>query len=136
MKKLAIILLVSLASVSSAFAQSSVTRAQPSGLIETYRAYIGRDDLLNSNGSRLTQPWQIIRQDRANFYVYGLRDRGDQDDSYFSSKENRAALETMLANGSMSREAANMILRGDVWIDVKISGHGVTGDRIDVTVSD
>jgi hypothetical protein len=136
MKKFAIVSLISLVSALPALAQSSVTRAQPSGLIETYRAYIGRDDLRNSNGTRLTQPWQIIRQDRANFYVYGLRDRGDQDDIYFSSKDNRAALEAMLANGSMSREAANMILNGDVWIEVKIYGHGNIGDRIDVTVSD
>ncbi|TWF53315.1 hypothetical protein [Neorhizobium alkalisoli] len=120
----------------SALAQSSVTVEHSNGLIESYRAYIGRDDLFNSSGVRLTKPWQIIRQDRANFYVYGIRDRDDEADTFFADAANRQALEVMLRNGSMSGEAARMIVQGGVWIDVEIYGRGSSGRWINVTVRD
>lgn len=41
----------------------------------------------------------------------------------------------MLANGSMTSDAANMIIRGDVWVVVQIYGRGDVGQWIDVTVS-
>lgn len=120
----------------TASAQSSVTAVQSDRLIDRYRAYIGPADLVNSNGVRLTQPWQVIRQDRANFYQYKVRDRGDEPDTFFSDVKNRQALEAMLSNGHMTAEAANMIMRGDVWVDVAIYGRGDTGTWIDVKVSD
>lgn len=120
----------------SAFAQSSVTAVHSDHLIESYRAYIGNADLFNSKGARLTQPWQIIRQDRANFHLYGIRDRDDETDSFFADQANRQALERMLINGRITGEAANMIVRGGVWIDVSIYGSGASGRWIDVTVSD
>lgn len=136
MSKLIFACIAALAAASSAIAQSTITRAPSAGPIDSYRAYIGRDDLYNSNGVRLTRPWQIIRQDRANFHAYGLRDRGDDSDSFFADSVNRQALEQMLANGSMAPDAANMIVRGDVWIEVMIYGNGDVGRWIDVTVSD
>jgi hypothetical protein len=119
-----------------ASAQSSVTATHSNNLIETYRAFIGQADLFNSNGVRLSQPWQIIRQDRANFHQFGVRDRGDESDSFFADAGNRQALETMLRNGTMTQEAASMIVHGNVWIDVSIYGSGGSGRWIDVTVSD
>ncbi|AYD01007.1 hypothetical protein [Neorhizobium sp. NCHU2750] len=123
-------------SVASAWAQSSVTVEHSDRLIDSYRAYIGHDDLFNSKGVRLTQPWQIIRQDRANFYLYGIRDRDDEPDTFFADANNRQALEIMLRNGNMTGEAARMIIRGDVWIDVEIYGRGSSGRWINVTVRD
>lgn len=114
----------------------SVTRARTTPeLLETYTAYIGRDDLYNSSGERLTKPWQIIRQDRANYHRYGIRDRGDQSDSFFADEINRQNLETMMSNGSMSPTARQMILRGNCWVNVEIYGHGSTGTFLDVEVS-
>ncbi|WP_050573716.1 hypothetical protein [Rhizobium leguminosarum] len=120
----------------TAHAQARVTATHRNGLVESYRAYIGDADLFNSNGARLTQPWQIIRQDRANFHQYGVRDRGDETDSFFADPVNRQALEQMLRNGTMTRDAANMIVRGNVWIDVDIYGSQGAGRWIDVSVSD
>jgi hypothetical protein len=113
-----------------------VTATHRNGFIERYRAYIGEADLFNSSGERLTQPWQIVRQDRANFHLYGVRDRDDESDTFFADKGNRQALEQMLRNGTMTRDAANMIVRGNVWIDVDIYGGQGTGRWIDVSVSD
>ncbi len=136
MKKILFLLIGGLAMAGTAHAQARVTATHRNGLIESYRAYIGKADVFNSNGVRLTQPWQIIRQDRANFHQYGVRDRDDESDSFFGDAVNRQALEEMLRNGTMTRDAANMIVRGNVWIDVDIYGGQGTGRWIDVSVSD
>ncbi len=57
--------------------------APTSRLIETYAAYIGDDDLHNSSGDRLTQPWAILRQDRANYHRFGKRQGADQPELVF-----------------------------------------------------
>ncbi len=112
----------------------SLTRVRESQIIDSYTAWIGRDDLYNSSGARLTKPWQIIRQDRANYHAYGIRDEGDEDDSFFVDSANRQILETMLENGTISRNAQQMILRGNVWVSVKIFGRGDSGDYLTVDI--
>lgn len=104
-------------------------------LIGEYNAYIGEDDLYNSNGQRLTQPWQIIRQDRANFYKFGISQDGDEADPFFESQRNREAAERMIREGSMTRDARRMLLQGDVMIHVEIYGRGDVGDFINITVN-
>lgn len=117
-------------------AAQSLTRAREPELVSSYQAWIGRDDLYNSSGSRLTKPWQIVRQDRANFHAYGIRDDGDEGDDFFVDPANRQALESMLARGSMSSSARRMLLRGNCWINVSIYGHHDRGDFIEVEVWD
>ena len=98
-------------------------------LLEEYVAYIGGSDLVNSSGERLTQPWAIIRQDRANFHRFGQRDSLDQGDSFFASAGNGAIMERLLRNGSISPAAARAIINGDVMIRVSIYGQGGVGHR-------
>jgi hypothetical protein len=136
MHKFLLILLGFVVVTGTANAQARVTATHRNGFIESYRAYIGERDLFNSNGVRLTKPWQIIRQDRANFYQYGVRDRDDETDSFFADPANRQALEQMLRNGTMTSDAANMIVRGNVWVDVDIYGGQGTGRWLEVSVSD
>ena len=54
----------------------STAAAKADGLIEEYNAYIGEEDLYNSYGERLSEPWQIIRQDRANYHRFGTSQPG------------------------------------------------------------
>jgi hypothetical protein len=125
------------AATAPAFAQADVVMSPGSrrpALMEEYTAYIGRDDLFNSSGEALTRPWQIIRQDRANFHLYGVRQRGDQGDTFFGSKENRARLESMIAAGRMSREAASAIMEGGALLRVQIWGHRGVGDYVSIEV--
>ena len=124
----------SLIATNAALAQNTVVRDLRPTLIESYIAFISDDDLYNSSGQRLTRPWQIIRQDRANFHAFGIRDRGDDSDSFFSDPVNRQALENMVARGSISRSAANRIARGGVIIEVSIYGRGDVGQWIEVDV--
>ena len=100
--------------------------AQNSGqLIESYNARLSARDHFNSNGVRLRTAAAVIRQDRANFYVYGLRDDEDQPDSFFSNKANRARLEQMLENGRTTPEATYAIVSGTPLIRVDIYGNGI-----------
>ncbi|MBB3611029.1 hypothetical protein [Rhizobium sp. BK602] len=136
MKKFILSFLFAGAMICPAAAQSTITRDGSARLLESYKAYIGSDDLYNSKGERLTVPWQIIRQDRANYHAYRRRDRGDQGDSFFSDPANRQRLEAMLAGGTISDDAANYIVRGNVWITVDIYGRGDVGEWVDVHVQE
>ena len=93
--------------------------------VESYTARLSARDHFNSNGARLRDAAAIIRQDRANFYVYGLRDEEDEPDSFFSSKSNRARLEQLLNNGQTTREAVYSVVNGTPLIRVDIYGNGL-----------
>jgi hypothetical protein len=95
-------------------------------LVESYTARLSPRDHYNSNGERLQSAAEIIRQDRANFYVYGLRDNEDEPDPYFSSKGNRARLEQMLENGRTTSEAIYRVVNGTPLIRVDIYATGIS----------
>jgi hypothetical protein len=94
------------------------SRAQQ--LMESYQAYLSEQDHFNSNGERLTSAAAIIRQDRANFHRYGLRDRDDEGDSFFGDMENRAALESMLERGRAAPGVISRIVNGTPLIRVEV----------------
>ncbi len=107
--------------------------AKADGLVEEYNAYIGEEDLYNSNGERLSEPWQIIRQDRANYHRFGTSQPGDEGDSFFASATNREKAERMIEYGTIETRAARALVRGNVLINVQIF-RGADGDYINVTV--
>ncbi len=107
--------------------------ARADWLVEEYNAYIGEEDLYNSNGEALTEPWQVIRQDRANYHRYGVRQPGDEGDSFFASAKNREKAERMLEYGTIENRAARALLRGGSVINVQIF-RGADGDYINVAV--
>jgi hypothetical protein len=92
---------------------------------ETYTARLSPADHYNSNGVRLHSAAAIIRQDRANYYVYGIRDNEDEPDSFFSVKSNRARLEQMLENGRATPDAVDKIVNGTPLIRVDIYSNGI-----------
>jgi hypothetical protein len=112
-----------------AFLSAGLIRpAQAQGLgeyVETYTARLSERDHYNSNGQRIRSAAAIIRQDRANFYVYGVRDGEDEPDPYFSSKSNRARLEEMLENGRATPDAIDRIVNGTPLIRVEIYATGI-----------
>jgi hypothetical protein len=118
------------------FAQSSITSAPSSDyLLDQYVAYVGPQDLFNSSGQRLTKPWQIVRQDRANFHLFGRGDRLDGPDAFFGLAENRERLEYMLRSGHISQQAARDIVVGGVLVHVQIYGRGTTGRSVHISVA-
>lgn len=103
-------------------------------LVGQYVAYIGRDDLYNSSGARLSEPWQVLRQDRANYHRFGISQPGDEWDPFFGDVDNRAAMERMVMNGTIASRAARDIVNGGAMVVVRIYGAGNTGRRVDVDV--
>lgn len=104
-------------------------------LIGSYSAVIGEDDLYNSSGRKLTQPWQVLRQDRANFHRYGISQRGDEDDPFFGSADNRAAMESMLRDGHIDKATDRTLMSGHARVYVEIYGRNGHGTFINVEVS-
>lgn len=97
--------------------------------IDGYVARIGPQDHFNSNGVRLDNAAAIIRQDRANLYVFGKGDGEDETDGFFRSRENRALMERMLRAGSSDASAVRAIVNGTPLIEVLIFE-----DYVEVTV--
>ncbi len=54
-----------------------------------YGAEIGPQDHLNSKGQSLGRLREVLRQDRANYHLFGKRDRRDQADGFFQKAERR-----------------------------------------------
>ncbi|CUH81440.1 hypothetical protein [Tropicibacter naphthalenivorans] len=113
---------------------ATAATAQADQLIGSYVAYIGRDDLYNSKGARLSEPWQILRQDRANYHKFGRSQPGDEWDPFFGNINNRAAMERMIMNGYIEPSAARILVNGGATVFVRIYGSGNTGRSVEVTV--
>jgi hypothetical protein len=107
------------------------SRAQQ--LIERYQAYLSEQDHFSSNGQRLTSAAAIIRQDRANFHRFGIRDREDEDDSFFGDMENRAALERLLERGRAAPGVISQIVDGTPLVRVEV-WRGPVGPYVAVTI--
>ena len=90
-----------------------------------YFARISARDHYNKRGNKLTKVADILQQDRANFYKYGIRDSEDTPDNYFFKKENRFKIRRMLQNGYISGDTAYQILHGTPLIKVEIKGNAL-----------
>lgn len=110
------------------------TQASADDLVGSYVAYIGTDDLYNSRGTRLREPWQILRQDRANYHRFGVSQPGDQWDPFFGDIDNRATMERMVMRGYINPNAGRNIVAGGAMVVVNIFGRGNTGTRVEVDV--
>ncbi|MBV9489074.1 MAG: hypothetical protein JO069_05025 [Verrucomicrobia bacterium] len=104
----------------------SLAQGSTGELVESYVARLSARDHFNSNGERLQSPAAIIRQDRANFYVFGYRDPEDEPDRFFSSKENRAYLERLLERGRTTPGARRIIVNGTPLVRVDVYENFVT----------
>jgi hypothetical protein len=124
--------LVAAIALLGALGLAPAARAQE--LLGSYTAYIGEADLHNSSGARLWQPWQIVRQDRANFHRFGIRDEMDEWDPFFADIDNRAAMEQMIRNGWIDPEAARKIVEGGVMIYVSVYSYGAQGHMVTVDI--
>ncbi len=115
-----------------AFMMASPASAE--SVIGQYVAYIGRDDLYNSNGTRLSEPWQVLRQDRANFHRFKVSQPGDEWNSFFSNIDNRAIMERMVMSGYIDPNARRNLVNGGAMVVVRIYGSGSKGRRVEVDV--
>ena len=101
---------------------SPIIFAEPTykSILETYTTRISSKDHFNSKVQKLNSVAAIIRQDRANFHQFNLKDSEDEADIFFVSKVNRNLLEKMLANGFTSKNTKEAIMNGTPIITVTI----------------
>jgi len=87
----------------------------------SYVARISHHDHFVSDGYPLDTAAQMVRQDRANFHKFRLRDREDQPDRWFRSAESRARLERILRRpGAITGPVRRAILNGESLIQVDV----------------
>ncbi|MEX1663357.1 hypothetical protein AB4874_17245 [Thioclava sp. 15-R06ZXC-3] len=112
---------------------SPSTAAIAQQVVDSYVAVIGPQDRFNSSGAALTQPGQILAQDRANFHRFGIRQDGDTADRTFLTTEKRARIPALLGSGSVDPAVARAILGGQdapVLVEVLGSAGRATGLRV------
>jgi hypothetical protein len=108
---------------------STSTHAQQ--LIESYVARLNAQDHFNSTGERISSAAAIIRQDRANYHRFNIRDSEDEGDTFFADEDNRRLLEAMLERGANSPAAIGAIVNGTPLVRVSIY-RGVNGTSVRV----
>ncbi len=98
--------------------------------VVSFSAVIGERDLSNSKGKRLTDFRAIIRQDRANLHMSGLKDRfdtiEDSEEQYFTTPANRNLLTTAhyydycnMSEQDIDRQRNDIVagqVAGSVWV--------------------
>ena len=99
---------------------SQATASHAQQLIESYVALLSEADHFNSSGQRLTSAAAIIRQDRANYHRFGIRDPEDEEDTLFADEQNRQALERMLERGHADPGVLSRIVNGTVLVRVNV----------------
>lgn len=112
-------------------AASPMAQAAGGGVLESYVARLSAQDHFNSQGVRLTTAAGIIRQDRANYHVYGQRDPEDEDDSFFASRANRARLEALLLAGRSDPGAIREVVNGQPLVRVDVYRRSVRVEILD-----
>lgn len=97
-------------------------RTQPSQemMVGSYTARLSSKDHFNSDGVRLKSVADIIRQDRANYHKFNVRDNEDTGDNFFNNKDNRARIAVMLKKGHIDQTTTENILNGTPVVLVNI----------------
>lgn len=54
--------------------QTAVAQEQ----IGAFTVFIGKSDLTDEKGAALSEPWKVLRRDRANYHRFGVSQSGDQ----------------------------------------------------------
>lgn len=110
--------------------------AAAQSVIDRYRAEIDASDRVNSSGVTLTRPGQILTQDRANNHRFGRTQPGDTSDTVFLDQAARRRLPSLLARGTLSREAKRAITLGqNEVVEVTIYGQGRTPTHLSVDLA-
>lgn len=112
---------ITIAAAAAAFLTPAALAAKGPAPLEVYEARLSGRDHYNSQGVPLTTAAAIIRQDRANYHQFGLRDREDQWDSFFRTVANRARMEQMLSRpGALAPNVRRRILNDDPVVIVEV----------------
>jgi hypothetical protein len=100
-------------------------------LLGEYYSSISASDMRGSGGAPLSDWCAMIRQDRANYHRFGVRDDGDQGDPFFGSPENRASLDGSCRVAPGSEYIPEWLESGRTrFVRVQIFGSGGVPDHV------
>lgn len=86
-------------------------------LITQYKAVIGPQDRVNSNGQKLTKVNQVLRQNRFDFYN-GTASNGNFPDGYFNTLAHRTLFDG--ANIQITPNLAQQIVNGQGYVPIHV----------------
>ncbi len=117
-------------------AETPATEAtrSPVKFVGEYKAFLQGPDHTDQSGNRLTEAWQVLREDRANVHARGVTQTGDETDALFGDAANRDRIEEMVANGNITDGMARKIVERDVLVRVQLYERDGEPARLDVTV--
>lgn len=102
---------------------------QAEELVVEYQARLSAFDHYSSSDQKLGSVAAIIRQDRANYHKYKVRDEDDQGESFFSSPGNRELLEKWVNEIPMSESDQKVIITGTPLITLRVYSSTETGQK-------
>lgn len=113
--------------LAAAFAIPSTTGpALADQFLGSYAARISNSDHHASDGYPLDTAAQMVRQDRANFHKFGVRDPEDDSDPWFRTAASRARFERMLNKDSaMNGATRRAIANGQPLVEVEVYRNSV-----------
>ncbi|MAL00023.1 MAG: hypothetical protein CL805_13125 [Citromicrobium sp.] len=114
-------------------APAEATRS-PVKLVGEYKAFLYGPDHTDASGNRLTEAWQVLREDRANFHARGVMQDADETDPLFGDAANRDKIEEMVANGNLTDGMAKKIVDRDVLVRVQLYERDGESARLDATI--
>lgn len=112
-------------SAMAAFGMAATVAYSQGPQVDGYCATLGDKDHFASDGYKLTDAAAIVRQDRANYHAFNVRDPGDQGDESFASKEGRAKLEAMVKKAKLPADLRKTIVEGTPDICVVVYADSV-----------
>ncbi len=105
---------------------SAGSPAMADQFLGSYVARISSSDHYASDGYPLDTAAQMVRQDRANFHRFGIRDPEDDSDPWFRTAGARARFEQMLnRGGAMSGATRSAIANGEPLVEVEVYSSSV-----------
>jgi hypothetical protein len=107
---------------------SSPLIAQEWNQLAYYLAYIGPEDMRNSNGQAVTTLGGVLQQDRANVHRFGIRHSQDEIDPIFGDRALRARIPEMVASGRNDRGDLAAMARNSqpFLVNIFVCGYGST----------
>lgn len=99
--------------------------------IDSYATRLSAADHTNGDGGKLKSVGDILRQDRANYHKFNIRDAEDQSDTVFGDVQSRERIPAMLKKGHIDKATKNSILNDTPVVFVTIYNN-----HIDVATHD
>ena len=108
--------------------------AQQGDRTDSYCAFLSDADHHNSRGVKLTTAGQVLRQDRANFHKFGIRDEWDESDPLYGDARNREILEMTAEKGLIPDQIWDYIVNNETYVCVEAYIEPGKGARINVII--